>query len=167
MKSIQSVLDVHHDHPAVECKHVYDLIGDILYPKDDIDTGEIHEVIPVHTKRENGKFDPAFLSNHKTSESYDKMYVLIGQIKLVTARAKQRKDNPFGVVIGRYTECPICHDVGIEFIQRDYNGDSNRTYVRHVFNHWDARIHSVNLGYAEGKVTYDELVKLKKEGKMS
>jgi hypothetical protein len=168
LASIQTILDVHHNHPAVECRKIYELVGEIMYPKDDIDTGESVKDIPIHTVRENNvqQFDPAYLQNHKPIESYDKMYALIGQIKKVSARAKQRVDNPFGVAIGRYSECPVCHDVGIEFLQRDYSADGNITYMRHVFNHHNGTIHSEQLCSAKGKLTYEQMVDLKKAGKM-
>lgn len=144
-----------------------------MYPKDDIDTGEntpsVYEqaAIPTFSKRQvEQPFDVKFLENHKTKESYDKMYVLIGQVKKLTARSKGRQGNPFGIIVGRYTECPACHDVAVEYIQRDYNAGSNKTYVRHMFMHWDGRMHSEHLGSIDGKHTYEELVKLKKEGKM-
>jgi len=149
LQSIQTLLDVRSAHPSVDARKTMEMIGEILFPKEDIDTGD---GVPVQVVASNGKM-----------KKYDSRFDLIGQMASKNTKAIEKYvNNPWGVKVGTYQKCERCGKVGIAFITTDTHPGAKdpvtRLYKR--MTHEDNETHNIALWKTDGTHSYESLVKL-------
>ena len=124
------------------------MIGEIIFPKEDITT-ELPVETEVNTKR------PAIL------KKYNNKTELIGTIGTTNKKALERYgDNPWGVKVGTYQRCERCNKVGIVAITLDtHPADKHpvtRLYKRLTHDNYET--HNILVWKVDGTHNYEQLV---------
>lgn len=134
-----------------------DMIGEILFPKEDIDTGVNIEI------QQDGKTIANVTKKFTLSKKFNNKTELIGKIGTSNKKTFERYgDNPWGVKVGTYQKCEKCNKVGIvNFTLDTHPGDKNpvtRLYKR--LTHDNLETHNIPIWRVEGTYDYEQLVEM-------
>jgi hypothetical protein len=153
LQGIQALLDVKRDHPSVDARKTMDMIGEILFPKEDVDVGTFTDQATPLTGKD--------VKYTVKIGKYDNRTDLIGLKAPITSDlAEKYNNNPWGIKVGTYQKCEKCNRIGIVGITVDrHAGEKNpvtRLYMR--LKHDNMETHNIPIWKVEKLLNYEQLV---------